>query len=378
MDKNIEWEKILRFLSGECNEGEMREMTEWMNSSHKNKEFMLFLEMIWHMEPQKRKEIDADSAWRRFNEKFDFFNESDVTDVILSDASDVSQVDDPSETKSGQQKQTRNRPLNWYGLAGVAASIVLGILLAFQFMAQPEGAETALFEEEIEYREFRTEKGQRVRITLSDGSVIHLNADSYLRLPEMFRKDVPRKVYLEGEAFFEIAQRGYDTFQVIAGETITTVLGTRFNVRSYQEDPEVMVVVAGGRVSLDYLENPGSEPVVLSAKQKGVLGNGTPGRISNVSDLAVYSGWIDGTLIFEQEPIPEMIRKLQRRYGIELELVDEYGKTESMRLTATFSRQQPVDDVLQSISHVLDLPIQKVETAENKTAENSYKLIYKD
>ena len=357
MDKNIDWAKILRYLNNECSVEEELELNEWMFSDSENEKFIQFLELIWQMEPIKKKNIDPDLAWEKFNVNFPF--------------------DDNSHSVPGEEKpvpvlkvlQTSNRKKNgaiyWFSFASIAASLLIAFVLSYQFshFSLSSPAEYALAD--IEYRELRTEKGQRTRIILTDGSVIHLNGDSYLKIPEVFRAGQERMVYLEGEAFFEITRDDNITFQVVADQTVTTVLGTRFNVRSYKEDSDVTVVVADGTVSFGYLNESAIEPAILTQYQKGIIRMGRIPVITDVTDLSVYHGWTVGELVFDQEPLPQIISKLERWFGIEIEMRDAEWRLEDKELTASFSERQPVEDVLQSISLVLGLSIQRTNTSSH-------------
>ena len=160
--------------------------------------------------------------------------------------------------------------------------------------------------------------------------------------------------------------------QVIAADAVTTVLGTKFNVLSYPEDDNVTVTVAEGEVSLRLLNDTSLEPMIITQNQKGVIGREILPFVSEVKNLGVYLGWTQGELVFDQEPLPRMIRKLERWYDIEIELDTNEEGIKDKKLTATFSQNQSVDDVLQSISLAIDLPIRETQAFSNK-----YKLFSK-
>lgn len=360
MDSKIDWTLLLRYLNGETTPEEERKIANWMNSDDVNREFMQLLEIIWQMEPDQNKKIDADKSWNRFVEKFGIDSESKKQPVTIP--RDLNKI----RERELEYKKSRNKFSRWIGLVGVAASIIISVLLFTQFFKGNHVSDSTPIAEEIEYRELRTEKGQRTRILLSDGSVIYLNGDSYLRIPETFNEDAIRKVYLEGEAFFEIPKRTDVTFQVITAESIATVLGTKFNVLSYPEDEDVTVVVAEGKVSLGYLNKPSLDSIIIEKNQKGVIGKDEIPTVTDVENLLIYHGWTDGELVFEQEALLQMISKLERWYNIEIELVDVDNQLAEKRLTASFSQNQPVDDVLQSISIALDLQVRETNASKNK------------
>lgn len=359
MQKNINWTILLRYLNSEVSPEEETIIRNWLNSSKENREFMQFLEIIWQMEPDKKKKIDTEDSWNRFLERYDL-----ETDQKRPQAKTQQLLKKIHEQERISKKRKTN--IVWrLGLTGVAASILISIILSFQFFDVSNPSESGASTEQIEYREIRTEKGQRTRILLSDGSVIYLNGDSYLKIPRAFREDV-RTVYLEGEAFFDIPTKENITFQVITAGSAATVLGTKFNVLSYPEDDEVTVVVAEGRVSLGYLDKPEFDSIVITKNKKGVIGYGKAPTLSDVANLSIYHGWMDGELVFEQEPLLQMIRKLERWYGIDIELAGSDEAIADKKLSATFSQNQSVDDVLQSISLALDLTITETNSSKNK------------
>ena len=94
----------------------------------------------------------------------------------------------------------------------------------------------------IAWVEKHTRPGEQRRLQLADGSVVWLNAGSRLRYPAAFARP-QREVFLEGEAFFEVARDPKKPFLIHAGQSTTRVLGTSFSVRSYAREPAVVVVV---------------------------------------------------------------------------------------------------------------------------------------
>lgn len=355
----MDWNKILRYLSGDCTPDEEIEITEWMSLSPENEELIMFLETIWQMKPAEQKKINEESAWENFNQKFRLDND------VKGDSRNI--ADEDEEFPLLKTKEFNRKSMTGFRTIAFAATLLIAAFLSFQFFEDMVTDEPVASGEEIEYREIRTERGERSKITLSDGSIIHLNGESFLKIPRV-SNGPERTVFLEGEAFFEINRNEDSQFRVVVDETVTTVLGTRFNVRSYYEEQDVTVVVADGTVSINYLDNPSDEQAILTKNQKGVIGNGLSPQISEVNDLTVYHGWIQGELIFVQEPLPQIITKLERWFGIDIEIeTDHYSdELDEKRITASFSERQPVDDVLQSISLALDLSIEKTNTSETR------------
>lgn len=364
MDKHLDWQKILRYLNGDSSYTEKLEMAKWIKESPENEEFIQFLEMIWQMEPSKRKDIDSELAWERFAKRYSFDDEKKSEEASLRDT----KLHHFPASKSHKPR----RRYNWVRYAVVAATFLVAILVSLQLTNSSLLSESELAVEiEREYREYNTQRGQRTRIILTNGSVIHLNGESSLRIPKTLREGEDIDVYLDGEAYFIINNNADDVrFRVYAGETVTTVLGTSFNVKSYEEDAEVTVVVASGRVSFGTMGDGDRQAAILTKSYKGIISNGGSPEVSYVEDLNIYYGWTEGELIFESENLSQMKTRLERWFGIEIQVDSLAENVLSNTLTASFSERQPVEDVLQSISLVLDLSFEKVE---NETAVNTFK-----
>jgi transmembrane sensor len=357
MNVNIDWDKLLRYLNGTATLEEELEISLWIDSNPENEKLVQFVEKIWRMNPAEINKSDVDSAWKRFNNQYDLDNSSEKK-LRSSEG-------DNHKSRTFLRNNNSSTSMYWLLASGMAAILIIAALVSYNVTDLRDTPEKSAVHNQVEYREIRTDRGQRTRITLSDGSVIHLNADSYLRMPAAFIGDATRKINLEGEAFFDIKRAGNATFQVFTSGSVTTVMGTRFNVRSYPEDEEVTVVVAEGLVSLGHQNKPGTEPVLLTEFQRGVIGYGDMPIVTEVRNLSEYHGWIRGELVFMNEPLPQMITRLERWFGISLEQENLDKPLLDKRLTTSYAEGQPVEDVLQSISHVLGLSIEKKDSSGN-------------
>ena len=102
---------------------------------------------------------------------------------------------------------------------------------------------------EIRYNRLVVPRGADFSFELPDGTFIVLNSESVLRFPVQFAAD-NRTVYLEGEAYFEVTKNENSPFKVITGERKVTVLGTKFNISSYSDDPNWSTTLVEGKVSV--------------------------------------------------------------------------------------------------------------------------------
>lgn len=199
----------------------------------------------------------------------------------------------------------------------------------------------------------KTAAGEIKELSLPDGSVIWLNAASTLRYPKEFQGDT-REVYLEGEAFFDIARDITRPFLIRTATMKTRVLGTRFNVRSYNDDEPAQVVVVSGSVEVSVPEktNAGQRNVRLKANQMATYAapeKSTNKKLSKetVTDLEQYTGWKDGRLVFEDTPMTEVKLQLERAFGLKIKLNNV--AIARCKITGRFDRSQAVNLTIEAI-----------------------------
>lgn len=192
----------------------------------------------------------------------------------------------------------------------VAASVLLagGIGLISYFIGNREV--------KMNYLTKSTTKGQRSIVTLSDGSVITLNSKSKLFYPEEFSGKT-REITLEGEAFFEVQKDSDKTFIVHSGDVVTTVLGTSFNVRAFEE-AQVEVTVATGTVKV-VANATGKEVLLIKGQQAIYSGESSDITILDV-DPGRHTSWISRSLEFDMIPFSEVIKTLERTYNTEIRI----------------------------------------------------------
>lgn len=207
-----------------------------------------------------------------------------------------------------------------------AVLIVSGIGMAYYLNdAKKLTSETVLADQSFVVKKNNEQK--EITILLSDGSVATLKTGSVLKFPRKFSGDV-RQVFLTGEAFFDVTKNPTKPFLVIANETVTKVLGTSFRVKAVEGDNKVMVVVKTGRVSVyprkeyetltDKKDNRAIPGVVLQPNQQVVF-NRTDNRLdkSLVENPDMLSeSLMNQELIFDDQPIPSVLRTLEKMYGI--------------------------------------------------------------
>jgi ferric-dicitrate binding protein FerR (iron transport regulator) len=159
--------------------------------------------------------------------------------------------------------------------------------------------------------------GKRSFIQLSDGSKVWVNSGSRLVFLPVFKGN-KREVFLEGEAYFEVAKDNKKPFYVRTDAYDIKVYGTRFDVQAYKLDNEYNTILLEGKVSLEMKQGmANSKEHFLLPSQKASLTDPKSGLlISEVANIDNYTAWKDGYLIFKNEPFPELLKRVSRYYNI--------------------------------------------------------------
>ncbi|MEL7001994.1 MAG: FecR domain-containing protein [Bacteroidota bacterium] len=169
--------------------------------------------------------------------------------------------------------------------------------------------------------------GQKLSFKLPDGSSVKLNALSKLTFSQSIGSS-KREVFLEGEAFFEVVKDPERPFIVNTTELSTTALGTSFNVKAYKVDNDHEISLLTGSVMVEKIQG-------AAADEPNILLPGDQITYSKEHDLMHRSkfnedkdiAWRDGTIVFEETSFKNVIKTLERWYGVQFEVINESNKT---------------------------------------------------
>ena len=189
-----------------------------------------------------------------------------------------------------------------------------------------------------EYNVVRIPHGGEYITRLPDGSVVHLNAGSELKVPVYFGTE-SREVWLRGEGFFEVVHRENLIFTVHTDKADISVLGTEFDVRAYTDEKEVVTTLVQGTVG------------VISGRTYDRLKPGEQARITGKGDVRVaevdiypFIAWKNGRMVFENERLEKIMAELQRWYDFELFYADPDVK--EMHFTIDILKYEEISKVL--------------------------------
>jgi ferric-dicitrate binding protein FerR (iron transport regulator) len=269
----INWELIAKHLSGNISPEEEKELIAWVKKSDENQIIFKQAKSFWKSSPQQMEfNPDTDAAWIIFKSRM------------------------LEEDKSGKVKKLNTSlPLNYW--IGIAASILLVLGIGY-FLLSPSSENIVAQLDEV----MQTNDHLEV-FYLPDSSLVWLNKNSKLSFSK--DEDKRRTVFLEGEAFFEVRKDSLHPFTIHTTTTSTKVLGTSFNLKAYQYQKEVELVVASGEVEFSSKEN--SNKVILHKDDKAIISSETKDIIKQKNENATFLSWKEDenelrkTTLFKEE-----------------------------------------------------------------------------
>ncbi|MEX0362746.1 MAG: FecR family protein, partial [Allomuricauda sp.] len=164
---------------------------------------------------------------------------------------------------------------------------------------------------ELAYNTLTVPHGKTFQLQLSDGTIAHLNAGSSIKYPVQFMEGSQRQIFVEGEAFFDVAKDPNHPFVVNTNGLNVRVLGTQFNVSAYPEDETTEVVLVEGAVSL-YTEDDGygsDKNVKLEPGFKGSFDKTSNHIDTSKVITSLYTSWVNGKLMFRNMTFSNIMKK---------------------------------------------------------------------
>ncbi len=214
-------------------------------------------------------------------------------------------------------------------------------------------------------------------ITLSDGTIVTLNSATTLKYPDSFSGKT-REVYLDGEAYFDVHKDHEHPFIIHTNKMNVRVLGTAFNVKSYQTEPLSETTLIRGSIEVTLNDRP-SDRIILKPKEKLIvqnntfirkktniaadssspenIGKGTRYSLTNLTyfpnndKTIIETSWVQNKLVFSDKDFAQLADQLERWYGINI--VFENNQVKHFRFTGLFEKETLPQalDALKMIEH---------------------------
>lgn len=244
-------------------------------------------------------------------------------------------------TMAPVQKKVRGIYRPWYSAA--AAILVLIIAGAWLWQSRQLKQEQMIAVQ----RDSIYNSGRNIRLaTMPDGSKVWLNAHTLIVYNYNYN-DTTRELWINGEAFFEVAHDDTRPFRVHAGKLVVTALGTTFNIATNNRaDSSIAVSLVEGKVAV----STDSFNHVLTPGQMLLYRNGIPPvPVARFATEEVLD-WKNGKLIFENATLEDAFAKLQSRYGCRIILENE--KLAKRKVTGSFTANETLDRILATLHYV--------------------------
>lgn len=311
-------ELIATYFAEGLDVGSLKELKKWIATSSDNEKYFMQQQELWFSAvDQKEVHIyDKEKAFELFKTK----------------------IGKQGETQKVIQKKF-NLSIFWQYAAIVAA---LCIISYFSYWRGGEKVKEHFAEIVVE-----SPLGSKTKLYLPDGTLVWLNAGSRMAYSQGFGVE-DRLVKLTGEGYFEVKRNEELPFAVQTKALKVEVLGTKFNFRDYPEDEEVIVSLLEGKVVLDNLMRK-EKPLFLIPNERVVLDKKS-GKMQLEKALATNaSQWKNGYLFFDEELLPDIVKELERSYGVKIQIANDALK--NFRFYGNFvRREQSITEVMEALT----------------------------
>lgn len=308
-----DYERAAKFLSGNMTEEEEQLFLQWLDAKTEHQDFLAETMEVWEISKLAENTQDHQADWEKINAHL-------------------------------EKKPTKVRRFFWRWAA--AAAMIPLIALSY-WMIQISNNSAI-----IEWELVQTDENEQKELRLPDGSSISLNENSQIRYPKDFKK---REVELKGEAFFDVAKRNGDPFEIQTNSIKTTVLGTSFNIRAYEEEKEMEVHVFSGKVA------------VVNAKDSILL---LPGEMAETiqkeshvikkqkKEVKNATAWKTKKLSFNNLKFKEVFKDLEHYFDIEIDIRNK--DLLDCHFTGNYKDPQ-LEEILKVFEFSMDFKIEKTD-----------------
>jgi ferric-dicitrate binding protein FerR (iron transport regulator) len=241
-----------------------------------------------------------------------------------------------------EEKKVAKRKNIWNFYRQAAAILIiplLGFLFWTYYSISTNQLADKTHQNEQGWVEINAPIGARVEFFLPDSSMGWLNSGSKLKYPTTFQQH--RIVELQGEAYFDVKHLSHSDFEVSVADMNIKVLGTKFNVSAFANDPFTDVVLAEGKVEINGKSAIFKQTLMPDEK---IRFNRESKSLKLTKVIANrYTSWKDGYLVIENESLNEVAGRIERWYNVEFNIHNDVLK--NYRFKATF-RDEPIEEVL--------------------------------
>ena len=321
---------IMSYLDGQCSAEEAHELLLWVAESEENRLYFKALKEqyeVWNLTDFAMPELDeadVEAALDVVNAKIDAIEET--------------------ETKVVQMPWLRR---NYRYVSGVAAAFLIALFVGFLVRNSFDSTMTYAYNGQNESS-----------FVLPDGTSVNFNSESTLSYPEHFDK-ANRAVDFEGVAYFDVTKDENKPFVIHCNNMDVEVLGTTFLLNADKDTERYFVDLYTGKVRMTAFDAKGRElsQIEVTPGERGVW-NAAEGELKTMSYPEVKEEELanNHVLVFDNESLSKIVEALEYLYKVEIELDEACA---SKKLTARFSDEESIDEVLETIAIVSEVTVTK-------------------
>lgn len=205
--------------------------------------------------------------------------------------------------------------------------------------------------DQIAFNEITVPSGKKTTIILSDGTKVWLNAGSHFAFPQRFDKG-ERKVFLEGEGYFDVAKNKSKPFIVSTQNIDVRVFGTKFNLSAYQSDNFCETVLLEGSVTVQSKGKLFNDKIALAPNQKAVYQSDKSTLVRSAApDAEIYISWINGWYQFSNVNLVLVLAKLERYYNIKF-IYDQAIESQALPVSGKLDLSESLNETMTMLSKV--------------------------
>jgi len=295
---------------------EIRELEKWLSGLKNDQTFEAWLQLNWQVSEDIPVEISFDEIRR----------------LIYRNA------EKPSGKRIFLQRFQR-----------VAAMLILPLLIFFFFLIYQN------FHTSENWLSIKTAKGERTHITLPDGSEVWLNVDTEIKYSADYNQR-NRTLKLNGEAFFKVAKNKKKDFVVEAGNFRVKAVGTEFGVNAYQNEQVAETYLKEGIVDVSLVASVRNKTRMKPGQKSIIPYHATAIKLSDYQ-IGNEMEWTGGHLVFQNEDIPKVFRKIERWFNVSIKYNPEEFTEET--LYVNLKSGETLDKMLQIIDNAIGIQVKR-------------------
>jgi len=322
---DIDFYKIAQsYFQGTITDEDEKLLSRFLQEGEQNRSLFQQWEAEWRDASREQASDKTADAWKR-----------------MMEARKTEGKNAASGVSSTIEKDTSSKKRYWYYAAAAVALLLIGSAL---WLFLPKDTQEPFFAQ--------TAPHEQQTVTLPDGTQVTLNGGSKLTCAKDFGKE-DRCITFEGEGVFDVQKDAKKPFVINVGDYSVTVLGTQFNLSAYQQDEDYTLVLMEGSVKIKHKQ----DSVLVSPNEQVRFDRETATFDKEPAQASDADAWTEGRLAFDNIPLRDLARKLERIYDVRISIADAQLAQEQVYISV--STNESFADVCDALKALLPISIQE-------------------